>query len=211
MIADSGYAFRRMSSELFRSAANVTAKALLLAVAGVTAGPVDRAIAQVDGNVDDRLLACSEIADTAERAACFDDVVRNMRQDGERANGGAAEAASMPASADRADTESVAVPPVDTPGDAARDEPAMQIETRAGEVEEEFVEFTATIVQSNKSGINHFVVELDNGQVWEETDGSRRPRLPRVGEDVRIYEGRFGGFRMKIGEDNRISWVRRLR
>jgi len=95
---------------------------------------------------------------------------------------------------------------------AEAEPPAMQIEERAAmEEEEEFVEFNATIVNSNKSGLYHFVVELDNGEVWEETDGSRRPSLPKVGQTVRVYEGRFGGYRMKIGNDNRISWVRRLR
>ena len=69
----------------------------------------------------------------------------------------------------------------------------------------------ATIVHSDKSGLNHFIVVLDNGQVWEETDGSRRLGLPRVGMPVEVYKGRFGGYRMKIGDDNRIAWVRRLK
>jgi hypothetical protein len=68
----------------------------------------------------------------------------------------------------------------------------------------------ATIVSSDKSGLNHFVVALDNGQVWEETDGSRRMGLPRIGTPVEVYKGKFGGYRMKFDGDNRVAWVRRL-
>ena len=68
----------------------------------------------------------------------------------------------------------------------------------------------ATIVSSEKSGLNHFVVALDNGQVWEETDGSRRMGLPRTGTPVEVYKGKMGGYRMKFGNDNRVAWVRRL-
>lgn len=68
-----------------------------------------------------------------------------------------------------------------------------------------------TIISSEKSGLNHFVVSLDNGQVWEETDGSRRMGLPRIGTSVEVYEGKLGGYRMKFGTDNRVAWVRRLK
>jgi len=79
------------------------------------------------------------------------------------------------------------------------------------EIESEVSEIHSTIVRSEKSGQYHFVVELDNGQVWEETDGSRRIGLPKVGMPVRIYPGKLAGYRMKIGSDNRIAWVRRLK
>jgi hypothetical protein len=162
---------------------------------------------QAGEGIDERLLACSEIADTAERAACFDDVVRNMREDEASP---AAEAASL--ETDTGEAGVMAPAGAAAAGEkAAADTPVMQIEEQATAAEEEFVEFTAEIVRSNKSGLYHFVVELDNGQVWEETDGSRRPSLPKVGQSVRVYEGRFGGYRMKIGSDNRTSWVRRLR
>jgi hypothetical protein len=87
----------------------------------------------------------------------------------------------------------------------------MQIEKEVAAADAVFTEFTATITKSSKSGLYHFVVELDNGQVWEETDGSRRPGLPKVGQTVRVTEGRLGGYRMKIGSANKLSWVRRLK
>jgi hypothetical protein len=177
----------------------ITATVLLLAAhCGVV-------FAQEQGGVDQRLLACSAIEDTAERAACFDEAVEAMQQDGAPPR---AEAAAPAAIAEPPPAETAPVP--EGP-EAVTDQPVMQIEKDVADVEEEFVEFNATITRSNKSGLYHFVVELDNGQVWEETDGSRRPSLPKVGQTVRVTEGRFGGYRMKIGTANKLSWVRRLR
>lgn len=180
--------------------------ALVFVAATLLAATDDTAMAQDPGGVDERLLACSAIEDTAERAACFDDAVKAMQQGGASAPAEAAATAVPAATAEP--------PPAEPPPAApAADEPVMQIEKEldAEDVEEEFVEFTATITESSKSGLYHFVVELDNGQVWEETDGSRRPGLPKVGQTVRVTEGRFGGHRMKIGSANKLSWVRRLK
>lgn len=180
--------------------------ALVFVAATLLIATDDTAMAQDPGGVDERLLACSAIEDTAERAACFDDAVKAMQQGGASAPAEAAATAVPAATAEP--------PPAEPPPAApAADEPVMQIEKEmaAEDVEEEFVEFTATITKSSKSGLYHFVVELDNGQVWEETDGSRRPGLPKVGQTVRVTEGRFGGYRMKIGSANKLSWVRRLK
>ena len=184
----------------------------LAAVALFAMAVAPAADAQQASSVDERLLACSSIEDTAEKAACFDNVVNEMKGADETdvidtaptptptptptASAGATAAATGAAAA----TESASSPA-----------PVMQIEKQAEEAPEEFVEFTSSIVNSKKSGRYHFIVELDNGQVWEETDGSRRPSVPKVGQPVRVYEGRFGGYRMKIGNDNRIAWVRRLK
>jgi hypothetical protein len=158
------------------------------------------AMAQGQGGVDERLLACSAIEDAAERAACFDDAVKAMQQ-----TGAAPAAAAAPA------TTSEAAPAEPAPAPPVAEEPAMQIEKEMEAADMVFTEFTATITKSSKSGLYHFVVELDNGQIWEETDGSRRPGLPKVGQTVRVTEGRLGGYRMKIGSANKLSWVRRLR
>ena len=177
-----------------RAANALIVAASLLSVSG---GSV---FAQGQGSVDQRLLACSAIEDTAERAACFDDAVKAMQQ---TAPAPAAEAAPS------ATTEATTVQPASVP--AATAAPAMQIEKEMDDPDEFFGEFTATIIKSSKSGLYHFIVELDNGQVWEETDGSRRPGLPKVGQTVRVTEGRLGGYRMKIGSANKLSWVRRLK
>ena len=94
------------------------------------------------------------------------------------------------------------------------DQKAAEAKQKEQEQEQEAesgpVSIHSTVVTSKKSGLNHFVVGLDNGQIWEETDGSRRIGLPRIGTPVEVYKGNLGGYRMKFGGDNRVAWVRRL-
>jgi len=102
-------------------------------------------------------------------------------------------------------------PAADAAGNFGLEREIARREREASREASEDIRIEASIVKAERSGINHFVVLLDNGQVWEETDGSRRGTLPKAGLPVSIYEGRLGGYRMKIGNDNRIAWVRRLK
>ena len=62
--------FSDSSGPIANVASVFVAAAVLLAVSGKTA------MAQDQGGVDERLLACSAIENTAERAACFDEAVK---------------------------------------------------------------------------------------------------------------------------------------
>ncbi len=232
-----------------------TAATLLVAITAVLAiGGFVSVYAQNDtqNEIDERLLACAAIGDTAERIACFDDVVEGLHQDTESSEvadadstlppapaeslsevsaavaAGATAATVPPASAGATATEpSTASPPAAsmdagpaeaTPGTAVADfgleeqiARAEKKEQKQKEKEKEVGPVHSTIMRSVKSGEYHFVVVLENGQVWEETDGSRRIGLPRVGMPVIITKGVFGSYRMKIGNDNRVARVRRLR
>jgi hypothetical protein len=75
--------------------------------------------------------------------------------------------------------------------------------------ENEIDSIHATIVEVWPTIDNRFEVRLDNGQVWRETELTRIERKPRVGSAVRITRASLGGFRMKIGNDNRLAAVRR--
>jgi hypothetical protein len=94
------------------------------------------------------------------------------------------------------------------------------------EVEEVFTAIHATVVRSWRHNDGRFSVELDNGQVWRETQGSRisapldndqvfgAPRsskagLPKVGGTVDISEGRLGSYRMRIEGIRQTALVRR--
>jgi len=232
--------------------ASKTAATLMVAITAVMAiGGFVSVYAQndVQNEIDERLLGCAAIGDTAERIACFDDVVEGLQQDTESSEVADAESTapapaeslaevSVPvaagatvtmvpsASAGATATESSSssppaasmdVGPAEaSPGAAIEDVgPEDQIaraeKKEQKEREQETGPLHATIVRSVKSGDYHFVVVLDNGQVWEETDGSRRIALPRVGMSVVVTKGVFGSHRMKIGDDNRVARVRRLR
>jgi len=233
-----------------------TAAILIVATMAVMAiGGLPAVYAQNDAQdeIDERLLACADLSDTAERIACFDDVVKGLKQGTESTEvAAAASTAAPPAPAESpseakaplaaaaaatsipsestgaAATESSNASPLadandvgsaEAPPNAAAEEFGLEDQIAQAEKEENIQQekasdegsVRATIVQSSRSGEYHFVVKLDNGQVWEETDGSRRIGLPRVGMPVEINSGAFGSFRMKIGDDNRTARVRRLR
>ena len=172
---------------------------LLVPACLVLLGATGTAGAQTSGDekTDERLLECARIGDAARRMACYDDLARQVRPGEDRPP--TPEAAAAPSvSGDAVSAEAPVSEPFAAP-------------PPANSMPDENNDIRATIVRVERSGINHFVVQLDNGQVWEETDGSRRQRLPSEGSAVVIYEGRFGGYRMKIGDDNRIAWVRQLK
>ena len=68
----------------------------------------------------------------------------------------------------------------------------------------------AIVVSSRNVGDERFLVQLDNGQVWQENDGLYIG-LPKVGTPVEITKGRFGGYRMKIGNANKRTPVKRTK
>jgi hypothetical protein len=68
----------------------------------------------------------------------------------------------------------------------------------------------AIVVSSRNVGDERFLVQLDNGQVWQENDGLYIG-LPKVGTPVEITKGRFGGYKMKIGDANKRTPVKRMK
>ncbi len=67
---------------------------------------------------------------------------------------------------------------------------------------------SAAIVRVWRNLDGRFSVELDNGQVWRETEGSR-VGMPKVGSAVEVVTGAFGSYRMKIDGIPREARVRR--
>lgn len=68
----------------------------------------------------------------------------------------------------------------------------------------------ATVVSAQNVGDERFLVQLDNGQVWQE-NGGFYIGLPKVGTPVEITKGRFGGYKMKIGSANKRVPVKRTK
>ena len=191
------------------SAAKTAAILMVATTAVLASGGFVSVYAQNDtqDEIDERLLACADLSDTAERTACFDDVVQGLKQGTESSE--VADAESTADSENVTSVEALPKPAVDDFG--LEDQIARADKKEKNQKESEAGSVHAMIVRSAKSGDFHFVVELDNGQVWEETDASRRMGLPRVGMPVEISRGVFGSYRMKIGDDNRMARVRRLK
>lgn len=263
----------------------MTALVMVFAIAG-TCGPVAEVHAQDESRNDTnaRLLACDTIADTMEKLACFDAVVKGLdpapvapsaavpaaaavtagvaaasgadtpaATDAAPATPDAAPAASAaanaaPSTAPAADTTSSTVAAAATAavatsgvtesepaametsaaatssaamsvGEAATPEEMFGLEdVKVEEARSEKVKkqdalksIQATVVRSWVTIDNRFETLLDNGQVWRETSKTRTIRLPKEGTSVVISKGRFGSFKMKLGNDNRLAGVRRTK
>lgn len=81
---------------------------------------------------------------------------------------------------------------------------------RMEDVRKEFEPFSATIVRVREHLDGRFSVELDNGQVWRETQKTRI-RTPRVGRKVEVKAGRIGGHQMVVEGIPTAAWVRRTK
>lgn len=220
-----------------RTAAKMAA---LVAAAIVSFGGSAAVGAQDDAQnrTNERLLACAGISDPAEKMACFDAVVEDLKQSPP------APAAELPsATAPAPDTPAATAPAaaalataVATPAAPSEPEPAAELQSstptdtlveptvtsdtvaddfglekknvKTAEQKEEFRSVQATIVRSWHIADERFAVELDNGQVWHATE-VHRVGLPGVGRSVEIFEGRFSGYRMRIENIKRLAWVRR--
>ncbi len=94
--------------------------------------------------------------------------------------------------------------------DFGRDSMPQEDEQEQAVEDEPVTNLSATIVRAWRNHDGRFSVELNNGQVWRETQGTR-VGMPKEGRSVEIFEGRFGGYRMRIEDIRSIAWVRRTK
>ena len=57
---------------------------------------------------------------------------------------------------------------------------------------------TATVAEAHEDGTGHWVVQLDDGAVWVQTESEMLGRAPRKGSKVLITKGVLGAFFMTI-------------
>lgn len=171
-------------------------------IGGVGAAP---AVAQglAEGEITEQLLVCDDVIDLTERLTCFNAIVDNLKA-----------ALVVPV----ADSPSTSVSATEAPDVAPAASPEIDdfgsegIVSRSAQEEESSAvdNIEATIVRSWRNHDGRFSVELDNGQIWRETQGTRVGQ-PKVETSVKISRGRFGGYRMKFEHIKRVAWVRRTK
>lgn len=177
------------------------------------------ASAQVD--VDSALLQCDSVKVTHDRLACFNRIVRALKSGNVYARAPAPVQAAPPSAA-------VAEPERNSPLVVASRPPARpsKADTRpsvndGGEnfgfalglwkrLEGNRPALRANVVRHWRNNLSQLVVELDNGQVWTEIY-SYSAMIPEGETDVEIKAGRFGGYRMRIGDAVGLVQVKRLK
>lgn len=181
------------------------AKITLMYVALLTFAGAAPAIAQVlaTGEITKQLLLCDDVIEVSERLTCFNAIVDSLKT-----------APILPAERNPAESVSISEAPVVAPTVASEvaDFGSEGIASKSTREKESSVvdNIEATIVRSWKNYDERFSVELDNGQIWRETQGTRVGQ-PKVGKSVKITTGRWGGYRMKVENIKRIAWVRRTK
>ncbi len=145
--------------------------------------------------IEQQLLACDAVADLSKRLVCFDSVVDNLRLD---------KAESPVAVEEGLATAGVAVAP-EIAAVTVSEAPAVTADEDSGEKD---LNVTAVIVRVWQNLDGRFSVELDNGQVWRETEGSR-VGMPKAGSAVEVSTAALGSHQMKIDGIARKARVRR--
>jgi hypothetical protein len=160
------------------------AAAALLVAASSASSP---GLGQDRGEVTVDVERCLELESAEERQACFaSQVDQALQQQGPAETG----VATPERGADRSPE--------------ARDrisDAAVQPLARAPEqADPDGVEYTGTIVEIEEYLPSAYLITLDNGQVWEQTEPKRYPLRP--GLEVRIYPTRWGARYRLTGLDS---------
>jgi len=144
------------------------------------------------------IYACAEITEDVERLACYDETVGRFE---------AAEAAGEVTTISKSEVEEIKK---DSFGFALPSIPRI-VMPKFGDGDKEALDsVTIAVTEVERLRYDNLRVTLENGQVWEQTDGKRVQFSKRLGVDsAKITRAAFGSFKMKL--DNGVSFrVKRL-
>lgn len=148
-----------------------------------------------------QLLACADEVDVMRRLSCYD---REMAALIGTPATQVAQAPAVPAESDTPSPEPDPVPRVPEPMPAPPDpEPEdFGLENKGPR------EITARVTDIRTRPYGEMIIQLDNGQVWEQKHRDQRFRL-EVGDEVTITKGLISGYRLSGAGNNSIQVKRR--
>lgn len=156
------------------------------------------AMAASANTVSDRLAQCQQIEDASEKLACFEQVANDVSQaPAEPAPTASAPSAPAPViqSATVAEPAEVEEVVVSREKPVARPRPVKTTEANR---------YDATVTRAEYSVTGKLVVELNNGEVWQQSSrGSFR--IPPKGSGVRVRKSFSGAWFLKFDHDGRES------
>lgn len=152
---------------------------VLFGLALVTAGSASAQDAASPTGISDRVVACRSIADPAQRLSCYDEAVGAFAQ--------AQQSGDMVV----VDREQVRRTNRSLFGLSLPDMGSFGSET------DRVAEQTYAIRSAERSAYGGWVLQMQDGTVWRQTDDRRIPR-PRDGASAHVERGRLGGYTMSI-------------
>lgn len=156
------------------------------------------AAAQIEG-----FKACASISDGAKRLACYDSALA------------AADAQAAEKLAEQRRAAELAAAKAAAEAEARKEQErlaafgAQGAQAAGGDEGESIREISASIAELSE-GVSGFVVTLDNGQVWRQTEARTLPPV-RVGDGVTIRKGALGSYRMTLERQKRTVPVKRVK
>jgi hypothetical protein len=172
---------------------------LALLLAGLPAA----AAAQADQAAPQRpelfeaLVRCRAIADDAARLQCFDSAAANLQAATERRDVVVVDRQQVRESRRR--LFGLPLPSLPIFGGGDDDDSADRIES-----------IESTVVSAHQVGYGRWVVRLEDGSTWVQTDDNVVAGRPRTGQPVRVQRGALGSFMMRINNQPGIRVRREL-
>ena len=176
----------------------------LLLVAALFAGLPTAALAQSESTEQQRpelfeaLLRCRAIAEPAAKLQCFESATASLEEAVERREVVVVDRAQVRESRRRLFGISLPRLPVFGGGDEDEDE------------EDEIDSVEGVVASASQDGNGRWIVRLEDGAVWVQTDNNPVALRPRPGQPVVINRAALGTFMMRVNGQPGVRARRRL-
>ena len=172
---------------------------ILAAAAAALAAPAaaqQRSAAPQRPELFEALMRCRTVTDSAARLQCFDTAAANLQQAAERRDVVVVDRAQVRENRRRL----FGLPLPDLGG----------IFGGGGDGEDEVDHIESTVASAQQGGMGRWVITLEDGSTWAQTDDLIVAGRPRRGNRVRVERGALGSFRMRINGQPAIRVRRQL-
>jgi hypothetical protein len=142
------------------------------------------------------LVRCRAIADDAARLQCFDQAAANLQQAAERRDVVIVDRGQVRESRRRLFGLPLPRLPIFGGGDDDDEEEIRSIES--------------TVAAAHQEGYGRWVVRLEDGSTWVQTDNNVIAGAPRHGQPVRVNRGALGTYMMKVNNQPGVRVRRQL-
>ena len=144
------------------------------------------------------LLRCRSVTDGAARLRCFDEAAANLANAAERREVVVVDRAQVRESQRRLFGLPLPRLPIFGADDSDAAEP------------EEIDSIESSVVSASQNNLGRWMLRLQDGSTWVQTDNQIVAMRPRAGHNVRVERGALGNFMMRISNQPAIRVRRQL-
>lgn len=142
------------------------------------------------------LVRCRAIADATQRLQCFDTAAANLQQAAERRDLVVVDREQV-----RANRRRLFGLPIPGLGD---------LFGRDDDEEDEVRSIDSTVVSAEQGAYGRWIVTLEDGSIWAQTDNNQLALRPRRGQPVHVERGAMGSYMMRVNNQPGVRVRRQL-